>query len=323
MEQRTLGKTGLHTSAIGLGCWGMSGTYGPGDDAESMRTIDRALELGITFFDTADTYGSGHNEAFVGPALRDRRTGLTLATKFGRQVDGPPGALVFNGKPDYVRSACDASLRRLGIDTIDLYYYHRVDPATPIEDTVGAMSELVAAGKVRYLGLSEASADHIRRANAVHPIAALQSEYSLFSRDVEDNGVLAAVREYGMTLVPYSPLNRGILTATVRERTFAGSDPRLRNPRFSEENFATNLSLVDRFAALAGEFRLSASQLALAWLYAQGDDIIPIPGTKRVTHLQENVAAASIELTAAQLERINSIVPKGSASGARHSAAAG
>jgi aryl-alcohol dehydrogenase-like predicted oxidoreductase len=321
MEQRTLGATGLRTSAIGLGCWGMSGSYGPGDDAESMRTLDRALDLGITLFDTADSYGAGHNEAFVGAALRGRRAGLTVATKFGRQVGGTPGGLVFDGRPYYVRSACEASLRRLGIDTIDLYYYHRIDPTVPIEDTVGAMAELVAAGKVRALGLSEASADHIRRANAVHPIAALQSEYSLFSRDVEDDGVLATVREFGMTLVPYSPLNRGILTATVRERTFAGSDPRLRNPRFSEENFPANLSLVDRFAALASDFGVSAAQLALAWLYAQGDDIVPIPGSKRVGHLEENVAAAAVRLTPQQLERIEAAVPKGSASGARHAAA--
>ena len=321
MEQRTLGTTGLQTSAIGLGCWGMSGSYGPSDDAEAARTIDRALELGITFFDTADTYGAGHNEEFVGRTLRGRRDRVTLASKFGRQVGGAAGALAFNGKPDYVRSACDASLQRLGVETIDLYYYHRTDPTVPIEDTVGAMAGLVAAGKVRYLGLSEATADNIRRAQAVHPIAALQSEYSLFSRDVEDNDVLATIREFGITLVPYSPLNRGILSGTIRERAFAASDPRNRNPRFSEDNFATNLNIVDRFAALAAEFGLSASQLALAWLYAQGPDIIPIPGTKRVAHLEENVAASNVHLTAEQRARIDAAVPKGSASGARHAAA--
>jgi aryl-alcohol dehydrogenase-like predicted oxidoreductase len=320
MEQRAIGQTGLQTSAIGLGCWGMSGSYGPSDDAEATRTIDRALELGITFFDTADTYGAGHNEEFVGGVLRGRRDKITIATKFGRQVGGEPGALVFNGKPDYVRSACDASLRRLGIAAIDLYYYHRIDPTVPIEETIGAMAELIAAGKVRYIGLSEAPADAIRRAQAVHPIAALQSEYSLFSRDVEDNGVLDAVRAFGITLVPYSPLNRGILSGTVRERSFSKGDPRARNPRFSEDNFATNLGIVDRFAALATEFGLSASQLALAWLYAQGTDIIPIPGTKRVAHLEENVAVAGVHLTGAQRDRLEATVPKGSASGTRHAA---
>jgi aryl-alcohol dehydrogenase-like predicted oxidoreductase len=295
----------------------MSGTYGPGDDAESVRTIDRALELGISFLDTADTYGAGHNEEFVGRALRGRRERVVLATKFGRVVAARPGERAFNAKPDYVRSACDASLQRLGVDSIDLYYLHRVDPAVPIEETVGAMAGLVAAGKVRYLGLSEASADQIRRAQGVHPIAALQSEYSLFSRDVEDNGVLATVRELGLTLVPYSPLNRGLLSATVRETGFPLQDPRSRNPRFTAENFATNLGIVDRFAALATELGLSPAQLALAWLYAQGDDIVPIPGSKRVAHLEENAAAVDVRLSAEQLARIDAAVPKGSAVGAR------
>jgi aryl-alcohol dehydrogenase-like predicted oxidoreductase len=317
VEQRQLGKTNLQTSAIGLGCWGMSGTYGPGDDTESVRTIDRALELGITLLDTADTYGNGHNEEFVGRALRGRRDRVTLATKFGRLAPGGPGARGVNGKPEYVRSACAASMARLGVDVIDLYYQHRVDPTVPIEETVGAMAELVAAGKVRYLGLSEASADNIRRAYAVHPIAALQSEYSLFSRDVEDNGVLATIRELGITLVPYSPLHRGFLSGTVRETGFPLSDPRSRNPRFSDGNFATNLSLVDRFAGLAREFGVSAAQLALAWLYAQGNDIIPIPGSKRVSHLQENVASIDVHLSPEQLARIEAAVPKGSALGLR------
>ncbi len=317
MEQRRLGTTGPETSAIGLGCWGMSGTYGPGDDTESVRTIDRALELGMTFLDTADSYGFGHNEEFVGRALRGRRDRVTLATKFGRLKPEKPGDRPINGKPEYVHAACEASLRRLGVDVIDLYYQHRPDPTVPVEETVGAMAELVAAGKVHYLGLSEASADLIRRAARVHPIAALQSEYSLFSRDVEDNGVLAAIRELGITLVPYSPLHRGILSGTVRETGFPLSDPRSRNPRFSADNFATNLSLVDRFATLAAEFGVTTAQLALAWLYAQGPDIIPIPGSKRVTHLEENIAAIDIHLTPEQLARIDAAVPKGSALGER------
>jgi aryl-alcohol dehydrogenase-like predicted oxidoreductase len=315
MDHLQLGRTGPQISRIGLGCWGMSGTYGPGDDAESIRTLDRALELGITFLDTADTYGEGHNESFVGAALRGRRDKVILATKFGRTRSGSERGV--DGRPEYVRSACDASLKRLGVDTIDLYYNHRIDKTVPIEETVGAMAELVAAGKVRHLGLSEAKPDNLRRANAVHPIVALQSEYSLFSRDVEDNGVLATARELGITLVPYSPLHRGFLSATVRATGFEIKDPRSRNPRFSDENFTKNLAMVDRFAALASEFGLSAAQLALAWIYAQGPDIVPIPGSKRVQHLEENVAALDVKLTPDQLARVEAIVPKGSAAGAR------
>jgi aryl-alcohol dehydrogenase-like predicted oxidoreductase len=295
----------------------MSGPYGVSDDAEALRTFDRALELGITFLDTADVYGDGHNEEFVGRALRGRRDRVIIATKFGRTF-GTAGARGVNGRPEYVRSACDASLKRLGIDTIDLYYQHRVDKTVPIEETVGAMAELKAAGKVRNLGLSEADAGNVRRAAAVHPIAALESEYSLFSRDIEDNGVLATIRELGITLVPYSPLGRGMLTGTVRTNdSFEPTDPRARNPRFNDDNFIKNMQIVDRLTALAGDLGMTGAQLALAWVYAQGDDIVPIPGTKRVNYLEENVAAAAVHLNPAQLERIAAIAPKGIAAGAR------
>ena len=319
MEQRQLGRSGPAVSAIGLGCWSMSGAYGASDDVEALRTFDRALELGITFLDTADVYGNGHNEEFVGRALRGRRERVVLATKFGRTF-GTAGARGVNGRPEYVRAACDASLKRLGVETIDLYYQHRVDADVPIEETVGAMAELKAAGKIRHLGLSEASAENVRRAAAVHPIAALESEYSLFSRDVEDNGVLATIRELGIALVPYSPLGRGMLTGTVRSNEgFAPSDPRARNPRFEGDNFTHNMAVVDRLGALAAELGLTGAQLALAWLYAQGDDIIPIPGTKHAMYLEANVAAASVRLTAESLERIRAIAPKGVAAGARSS----
>jgi aryl-alcohol dehydrogenase-like predicted oxidoreductase len=319
MNQRHLGRNGPLVSAIGLGCWSMSGTYGVSDDAEALRAFDRALELGITLIDTADTYGHGHNEEFVGRALHGRRDQVVLATKFGRTV-GTAGARGVDGRPEYVRSACDASLKRLGVETIDLYYQHRVDKNVPIEETVGAMAELKAAGKIRYLGLSEAGAENVRRAAAVHPIAALESEYSLFSRDIEDNGVLATIRELGIALVPYSPLGRGMLTGTVRANDgFAPSDPRARNPRFEGDNFAQNLLIVDRLTALAAELGITGAQLALAWLYAQGDDVIPIPGTKRVKYLEENVAATGVHLSAADLARILAIAPKGVAAGARSS----
>jgi aryl-alcohol dehydrogenase-like predicted oxidoreductase len=316
MEQRRLGRNGPATSAMGLGCWGMSGPYGESDDAEALRTLDRALELGITFIDTADTYGSGHNETFLGRALRGRRDRVFLATKFGRTFDG--GTRGVDGRPDYVRAACDASLKRLGVDVIDLYYQHRVDQQVPIEETIGAMAELKASGKIRYLGLSEAKAAEVRRAAAVHPITALESEYSLFSRDIEDNGVLATIRELGIALVPYSPLGRGILTGTVRKNdAFAAGDPRARIPRFLGENFAKNVAVADRLAALAAEIGMTGAQLALAWLYAQGDDVLPIPGTKRVRYVEENAAAVGVRLTPAQLARIDDIAPKGVAAGAR------
>jgi aryl-alcohol dehydrogenase-like predicted oxidoreductase len=297
----------------------MSGTYGTADEAESKATLRRAFELGITLFDTADTYGRGHNEEFVGRNIRDFRDRIALATKFGRTHGATRSERGVDGRPEYVRSACDASLRRLGVATIDLYYLHRVDLTVPIEETVGAMAELVCAGEVRYLGLSEAKPDEIRRAHSVHPIAALQSEYSLFSRDVEDNGVLATIRELGIALVPYSPLNRGLLSATVREPAFDAQDPRAHNPRFEGDNFVKNLATVDRFAALAGEFGLSAAQLAIAWLLARGDDVIPIPGTKRRRYLEENVAAVSFRPTTEQIARIDDIVPKSAAAGPRTS----
>jgi len=302
---------------MGLGCWSMSGSYGPSDDDEALRTIDRALELGVVFFDTADVYGEGHNETFVGQALRGRRDRVLLATKFGRTF-GAGSARGVNGRPEYVRAACDASLQRLGIETIDLYYQHRPDPNVPVEETVGAMAELKAAGKIRWLGLSEAPPDVVRRAVAVHPIAALESEYSLFSRDVEDNGVLATVRELGIALVPYSPLGRGMLTGTVRSNDgFGKGDPRGHNPRFEGANFARNLAVVDGLGTLARDLGLTAAQLALAWLYAQGDDIIPIPGTKRTRNLEENAAATGVRLSLRDLTRIAAIAPKGVAAGAR------
>jgi aryl-alcohol dehydrogenase-like predicted oxidoreductase len=317
MVQRRLGWDGPIASVMGLGCWGMSGTYGRSDDVEALRTFDRALELGITFIDTGDTYGSGHNEEFVGRAIAGRRDRVLLATKFGRTF-GAAGARGVDGSPAYARAACDASLKRLGVDVLDLYYLHRVDPHVPIEESVGAMAELKASGKVRYLGLSEAKADEVRRAAAVHPIAALESEYSLFSRDIEDNGVLATIRELGIALVPYSPLGRGMLTGSVRTNdAFASGDPRLRIPRFNDENFARNIDVVDRLAALAAEIGITSAQLALAWLYAQGNDLFPIPGTKRVKFLEENAAAAAVHLTPGNLARIAEIAPKGIVAGAR------
>ena len=269
--------------------------------------------------DTADTYGCGHNEGLVGRAIRDRRDRVFLASKFGRvrTPDTPNG---FDGRPAYVRSACDASLERLGVDVIDLYYLHRTDPKTPIEETVGAMAELVKQGKVRYLGLSEATAANIRKAAGVHPIAALQSEYSLFSRDVEDNGVLTTIRELGIPLVPYSPVGRGLLTGEVRDAAALGKgDSRLRHPRFQGDNLARNLALVDEIRAIAGELNATGTQVAIAWLLAQGKDIIPIPGTKRVKHLEENAGAAGLALTPAHLARIAAAVPKGVAAGSRKS----
>lgn len=316
MQMRRLGRSGLEVSAIGLGCWGMSGAYGFAEDGESVATIHRAIELGITLIDTADAYGKGHNEELVGGALRGLREKVILATKFGRTY-GPDGTRGLCGRPDYVKTACDASLRRLGVDVIDLYYLHRIDPAVPVEETVGAMAELVRAGKVRHLGLSEANAQQIRRAVAVHPIAALQSEFSLFTRDLEDNGVLATIRELGIALVPFAAIGRGILSATVRVPQFGGEDVRKHAPRFQGENFEKNLATAERFGALAAEFGVTPAQLALAWVAAQGDDVIPLTGTKRVAHLEENVAAARITLTQEQLARIAAIVPKGSAAGAR------
>jgi aryl-alcohol dehydrogenase-like predicted oxidoreductase len=317
MEQRTLG-TELVVSAIGLGCMGMSDFYGSRDEPESIAVIHRALDLGVTFLDTADVYGPATNEVLVGKAIRDRRHRVVLATKFWN-VRKPDGSWVgVNGKPAYVREACEASLERLGVDVIDLYYQHRVDTTVPIEETVGAMADLVRAGKVRYLGLSEAGPATIRRAHAEHPITALQSEYSLWTRDVEAE-ILPLVRSLGIGFVAYSPLGRGFLTGRFRRsEDLTEGDVRLNHPRFQRENLQKNLALVDRLGALAGRKGVRPSQLALAWVMAQGTDIVAIPGTKRLVYLEENVAATGVGLTEDELRLILDIAPQGVAAGARY-----
>ncbi len=319
MKKRTLGRDSkLEVSALGLGCMGMSEFYGPASEEEAIATIHEALDRGVTFLDTADMYGPFTNERLVGRALRGRREGVVLATKFGnvRKEDGT--FVGIDGRPDYVRQACDASLARLGVDHIDLYYQHRVDRQTPIEETVGAMAELVRAGKVRHLGLSEASAATIRRAHATHPITALQTEYSLWTRDPEDE-IFPAIRELGIGFVPYSPLGRGFLTGRFRTAAdFAEGDFRASNPRMSGENLAKNVALADRVKELAAEKEVTPGQLALAWVLAQGDDIVPIPGTTKRTHLGENLAAVEIELTAAERARLDAAFPRDAAAGARY-----
>jgi aryl-alcohol dehydrogenase-like predicted oxidoreductase len=318
MEMRKLGSQGLEVSALGLGCMGMSDFYAGRDEAEAVATIHRALDLGVTFLDTADMYGVGRNEELVGRVVRERKEWVVVATKFGN-VRGEDGSFKgVNGHPDYVRSACEASLRRSGLDVIDLYYQHRVDPNVPIEDTIGAMAELVSQGKVRYLGLSEAAPETIRRAHAVHPISALQTEFSLWSRDVEDE-ILPTVRELGIGFVPYSPLGRGFLTGQFkRPEDLAPDDARRNHPRFQGEAFHKNLDLVAEIEAIAAEKGCTPAQLALAWVLHQGDDIVPIPGTKRRSYLEDNLGALNVTLGPDDLARIDQVLPKGAAVGMRY-----
>ena len=317
MKHRTLGT--LEVGAIGLGCMGMSEFYGKGDDAESTAVIHRALELGVTLLDTSDMYGPHTNEVLVGKAIKGKRDQVVLATKFGIGRGERPQDRFINGKPEYVKACCDASLQRLGVDHIDLYYQHRVDPSTPIEETIGAMADLVKAGKVRHLGMSEAGIDTLRRANKVHQISALQTEYSLWTRDVEENGVLSTVRELGIGFVAYSPLGRGFLTGQFK--TFDDipqNDFRRRNPRFQGENFDRNLQLVHEVERIARDKGIAPSQLALAWVLSRGDDVVPIPGTKRINYLEQNVGAADVALSSSELEQLDTVFPVNAAVGTRY-----
>lgn len=321
MKTRKLGQQGLEVSALGLGCMGMSDFYAGRDEAESVATINLALDRGVTFLDTADMYGVGANEELVGRVVRDRREWVVVATKFGIVRGANGDARGINGRPDYVRQACDASLRRTGLDVIDLFYQHRVDPDVPIEETVGAMAELVTAGKVKYLGLSEAAPETIRRAHAVHPITAVQTEYSLWTRDPED-AVLPTVRKLGIGFVPYSPLGRGFLTGQIKTPDdLAADDTRRNHPRFQGEAFQRNLDLVREIGTMAADKGCTPAQLALAWVLAQGEDIVPIPGTKRRSYLEDNLAALDVELNTADLARIDEVLPPGAASGTRYPAA--
>jgi len=321
LQQRTLGTTSpLTVSALGLGCMGMSEFYGTGDEQQGIETIHRALDLGVTFLDTADMYGPFTNEQLVGKAIAGRRDEVQLATKFGNERKADGSRVGINGRPEYVRAACDASLQRLGVDHIDLYYQHRVDQSVPIEETVGAMAELVAAGKVRHLGLSEASAANIRKASATHPITALQTEYSLFTRDLEDE-ILPVIRELGIGLVPYSPLGRGILTGAISGAESLDENDSRRTayfPRFTGDNLDTNLALVAKVREIAEEKGCTAGQLALAWVLAQGEDVVPIPGTKRVKYLDENVGAADVELSDVDLKALQDAVPRDAVAGDRY-----
>ncbi len=324
MEQRTLGSQGLRVSALGLGCMGMTFAYGGQDDAESRATLERALVLGVTFFDTADMYGPHTNEELLGSVLARRRDEVTLATKFGNEI-GPDGTGTgrVNGRPDYLRGQIDGSLQRLGTDHVDLYYQHRVDPEVPVEETWGALGELVEAGKVRFLGISEAAPETIRRAHATAPVSAVQTECSLFTRDVEDNGVLATCRELGIGFVPYSPIGRGFLAGTIRSTDdLPEGDWRRNSPRFQGEALQANLRVLDEVNALAERKGVTPTQLALAWVLAQGSDIVPIPGTKRRRYLEENVGAVDVTLTAEELEAIEQVAPAGVATGERYPAAA-